>query len=144
MDVINLTRLNVSLSEKSTLKHSNVIVHYIISLLSLKNAIEAKGKGEIWEFKTPGSLSSLTPQLSLFKLWILSAPGALPTLLEFITLPSSDVLHHTPWEDHCNLKFSLPKACPARSQVLGPWRTRLNPVHYRCSTSALLATPVLG
>lgn len=120
MDVINLTRLNVSVSETSTPNHSNVIVHYIISLLSLKNAMEARGKGETREFRNPWiTLSSLTPQLSLFKLWILSAPGAPLTLLKFITLPSSDVLHHTPWEDHCNLKFCLPKVRPARSQVLG-------------------------
>lgn len=57
MDVINLTRLNVSVSETSTPNHSNVIVHYIISLLSLKNAMEARERPGSSE--TPGSLSPL-------------------------------------------------------------------------------------
>lgn len=57
MDVINFTRLNVSVSETSTPNHSNVIVHYIISLLSLKNAMEARERPGSSE--TPGSLSPL-------------------------------------------------------------------------------------
>lgn len=46
-----------------------------------------------------------------------------PTLADtarvWVTLPSSDVLHHIPWQDHCIPKFSLLNVCPARIQGLG-------------------------
>lgn len=48
---MDLTRfwyaLKVAVSEKSILKHINVIIYYIISLPPVsKNAVEARGKGE--------------------------------------------------------------------------------------------------
>ena len=65
--------LKVSVSEKSILKHINVIIYYVISLpLVSKNAVEARGKGESLSSGTLGlpPVSSAQP----LKLCTLSAP----------------------------------------------------------------------
>lgn len=89
--------LNVSMSEKSVLKPSNAVIYYVIYL-------------------PPASFSPvLTPVSSAqpLKLCTLSAKALADTAPVWVTLPSSDVLHHIPWQDHCIPKASLPNLCPA-------------------------------
>lgn len=117
--------LNVSMSEKSVLKPSNAVIYYVIYLPPLsKYAVEARGRGETdpWFRNTPGSFTPvLTPVSSAqpLKLCTLSAKALADTAPVWVTLPSSDVLHHIPWQDHCIPKASLPNLCPAGTQGLG-------------------------
>lgn len=154
------------MSEKSTLKHINVIIHSIIYLLSLKMQWSQRTRERSVNSEIPGSLPSLFPQLSLSKFWTLFFCPGVPTNtagtydtagtsqshcwnlshcpLAMSSTPhtTTTTTHPTPGQNHCNLKFSL-----RRIQVLGAWRTRLHPVHHRCSTLSFCPpchTPALG
>lgn len=111
--------LNVSVSEKSILKHISDIIYIIYLPPVSKNAVEAGGKGEIQKFRNPGSLSFVSSAQFLKVLYTFCPGTPTDTAQTWVTLPSSDVLHKTPRQDHGTLRFSLPKVCPARSQVPG-------------------------
>lgn len=129
--------LNVSVSEKSILKHISDIIYIIYLPPVSKNAVEAGGKGEVQKFRNPVSLSFVSSAQFLKVLYTFCPGTPTDTAQTWVTLPSSDVLHKTPRQDHGTLRFSLPKVCPARSQVLGTWRTRLRPVHQGSSIPSL-------
>lgn len=67
------------MSEKSTLKHINVIIHSIIYLLSLKMQWSQRTRERSVNSEIPGSLPSLFPQLSLSKFWTLFFCPGVPT-----------------------------------------------------------------